>query len=145
MKILKNLTLSVLIVAIQIGSFGFLVNKHYCNNKLDEVSIFIANEGCASDRSFTDRLFLNRNDCQMPQKEGLSKASCCKFLSDFTKISVYQEYESNWKLFDQLTLFSVADHTIRVIEFDTVDFSTVLRPPPLILEDLLNIYCTFLI
>lgn len=145
MAILRNLTLFVLIVVIQLGSFGFVLNKHYCKGKLAGVSVLISSQGCAKDLSFVDRFFLLANDCQMPSKEGLTKTPCCEFLSHFTKINVYQESGSDWSLNVQLAILTVQVIPVLDVLVEQLQSGVELRPPPLISKQIFKQYCSFLI
>lgn len=90
--LLKNSLLFLIAAAIMFGSFGLLINKHYCKGRLTETSILLANKGCAKDVSLIDRLLHRLDDCHEGHgSEGINKLPCCEFDSLFDRISVYNE------------------------------------------------------
>jgi hypothetical protein len=92
LSLAKNTVVALLIVVVQFSSFGLLINKHYCNGKLTETSLLLANKGCDKSVSVADRFFHRIHDCHpTTRKPGVQKKSCCDFASVYEKISVYNQ------------------------------------------------------
>lgn len=121
-----------LILTIQFGSSGLLINKHFCKGELKEVSILISNKGCIDDQSFADRLTFKVLDCQKGMKEnGVRKAPCCDFESWFNKILVFQETLEPWEsnvtsLLDLAATFRSIDQGQYITQTGYVSY----HPPP---------------
>jgi len=147
MLVLRNLTVVILIGAIQFGSLGFLVNKHYCKGRLDEVSVLLASQGCKKELSLLERLLKRKDDCmQLPHSNGLAKSDCCDFTSDFSLISVFHEVVLDIQLFDiSLVNCDLASINLPRSLVQSLKTIEVLRPPPQSEICVYKRHCSFLI
>lgn len=135
-----------LIIVIQIGSSGMLINKHFCKGSLKEVSILLANNGCSDDQTLVDRLTFKAIDCKKGMEgNGVRKAPCCDFESFFNKIFVFQDAADGFQMIQVFPCKPFAD-TIHTEATKASNWrTTVYRPPP---DNGLNIcieLCRFLI
>lgn len=120
-----------LIMVIQLGSSGMLINKHFCKGSLKEVSILLANKGCTDDQTLVDRLTFKAIDCKKRMEDnGLRKAPCCDFESFFSKIFVFQDAADGFQFIQAYSCKPFADS----IQTESTKASnwrtTVYRPPP---------------
>ena len=147
LKQFTTISAVILILLIQLGSSGLLINKHFCKGELTEVSVLLANKGCTDDLSFIDRLTHSVHDCKKGMEDGgIRKAPCCDFESVFSKIFVYQDAIASFEIADiSLTYQGSVEDGFLVHARRAFILPTGYRPPPDLEINICTKLCRFLI
>lgn len=132
-QLLHKLFHIILALLLFISSTGLVINKHYCQNELKSIALFVKAKACHSDSAMKNCPFHNPPDGEKKEKD------CCNDETEYVKVDEEQltpTVEYNLPLNPVLisTLFVVLNFELPAFDKQTLHYLNY--KPPLIVCDL---------
>lgn len=116
-----HILLSTLVLA---STFGAVINKHYCQDELKEISFFFESHKCQPAAIDSCHQQPSSSDTK-----GIDKDYCCTYQSEFYQVDFQQEALANAQLEKHTDIF----FPLFIAKSDSFDVCPALikiRPPP---------------
>lgn len=108
------------------STFGVVINKHFCQDELKEISLFLDSKRC---QPALAPVASCHHQPVSTDTDGIDKSRCCDYQSDFYQVDFQQEAGTTAQVEKLTDVF----HPFLIEESDSFDLSVeavCIRPPP---------------